>query len=564
MKTAVEKTSLFIDRHYGLISVAWICLFFYFVLLTKIYGPYMDDWGNMYAVRAITEGTATFSLLFERFYGAHTPALARIFLSLEYILFQGTNFFPKVMAFICMVISFIIFHKNISTLSLKAEDKTLLNITGLIIIFGASQIYTYNHAWGALQHSPAVLGPLLAMHHFSTQIQKNAPVGIGHALMYLSMCAISSLFTAMGIFGMVSILCGMILYRPAAKTLLIYTVGTIILFYFLKPGLLAIRAAESIDAVTLLSRNELLQQTGTIPAPFLFGYSNYVFGFFGTMLQPFSLKVAIFAGGILFVIFAVAGTILLVRRTKEWVFFQLFIYMLIAYAMAAAWGRYQFSDYQFDRYATLYPWLLWSGCTVTILFFRKTGVVLCLLIGVFSLATSPYHIDKQLSIQRDSDQADINMVNNSFAHMTYLKVTAPLRYFGFQPKTFHHFQKEHHWGIYRRYVIPELSSIGTDTCEAIKTKEFIVSEKQFVEYQLNGWNLSADHYLPSVYALDASNQVVAQGISMPRKLSWLPPALLSREELMIYIVIPRAYQLSTLQLVGGGKNDWCKITLVKK
>jgi len=560
----LEKIALFVDKHYWLIVGFWLLFFFYFVFLTKIYGPYMDDWNQMYFVKAITEGKATLSLLFERFYGAHTPALARIFFSIDYIVFEGTNIFPKVVAFICMAITFILFHKNIAALHLKSTEKSLLNITGLITVFGTSQIYTYNHAWGALQHSPAVLFPLLAMHHFSTQINKGASVSIIHALTYLGLCTISALFTAMGIFGMLIILLGMILYRPVWKTLAVYTMGTIILFYLLKPGLLVIRATESLDAVTLISEQAFLQKMGGTPAPFFFGYSNYLFGFTGTILQPFSLTAAIMTGGVFFTVFAAAGTFLLVRHKKEWVFFQLFLFMLIAYAMVAAWGRYQFNEYQFDRYATLYPWLLWTGCIVTTLVFRKTGLGLCLLICAFTFVTSAHHINYQLLIQRDSNQADVNMINNSFIHMTYQKVSVPLKYFDFKPEIFHDYQKNQLWGIYRRYAIPDLSSIGSDTCEAIKTKDFIVSEKQFVEYQLDGWNVSADHYLPSVYALDENNQVVAQGISMPRKLRWLPPALLSREELMIYIVIPRTYRLSTLRLVGGSKDDWCEITLRKK
>jgi len=70
--------------------------------------------------------------------------------------------------------------------------------------------------------------------------------------------------------------------------------------------------------------------------------------------------------------------------------------------------------------------------------------------------------------------------------------------------------------------------------------------------------------LHSVYALDTNNQIVAQGISMPREPRWLPTAFLPREDVMIYLVVPRAHPLTALQLVGGSKNNWCKISLIKK
>jgi len=221
-------------------------------------------------------------------------------------------------------------------------------------------------------------------------------------------------------------------------------------------------------------------------------------------------------------------------------------------------------DDQFDRYAAIYPWLIWSGCAMSFIHLRKIGVALTLAICFFSLATAPQYINRQLMIQHTATQADINIVNNSFIHMTYYKTSQPLKYFDFKPDYFHAFQKERSWGIYRRYAIPEKFPTGNDICEAIKTKEFVVSEKQFVEYQLDGWNVSADRYLPSVYALDETDQVIAQGISMPRETSWLPAALLSREELMIYIVIPRSHPLGTLRLVGGDKDSWCEINLLKK
>jgi hypothetical protein len=282
------------------------------------------------------------------------------------------------------------------------------------------------------------------------------------------------------------------------------------------------------------------------------------------MLERTSQTAAIIFGGVIFLFFSIAACLGIFRPQKQQVFFQLTLCMLMAYGIIAAWGRYETTDNQFDRYAAIYPWLIWSGCIMTHAHLKKTGIALSLTICFASLVTAPQYINRQLMIQRDSTQADINMVNGSFIHMSYQKTPMPLKLFGFKPDFFHAFQKERSWGIYHRYAIPESLSTGDDICEAVKTKEFVVSEKQFVEYQLNGWNVSSDSYLPSVYALDENNQVVAQGISMPRETSWLPLALLSREKLMIYMVIPRSHPLGDLRLVGGSKDNWCEVTLLKK
>lgn len=236
----------------------------------------------------------------------------------------------------------------------------------------------------------------------------------------------------------------------------------------------------------------------------------------------------------------------------------------MAYNIIAALGRYETGDNQFDRYAAIYSWLIWSGCVISFIHFKKAGAALTLAICLASLATAPQYINRQLEIQHTATQADINTVNNSFIHMTYYKVSQPLKLFDFKPDFFHALQKENSWGIYRRYAIPKNFQTGKDNCEAVKTKQFIVSEKKFVEYQLDAWNTSSDRYLPSVYALDENNQVIAQGVSMPRETSWLPPVLLPREKLMIYMVIPRSHPLGTLRLVGGSQDNWCEVTLLKK
>lgn len=524
----------------------------------------MDDWNNMYFVRAIQEGNATFSLLFEKFYGAHTPALSRILLALEYFIFQGNNLFPKAVALVCVAGSMAIFYKNIPALGLETPQQLLLKITGLLLAFGAAQLYTFNYPWASIQHPPAILFSLLAIHFFTADIASNREITPSRTLLYLSLCTVSALFTAIGVFGMVIVFWGLIVYRIPLKSTLCYTTGLIILLYLLKPGLVILRTTPLVDAVLQMEETVILHKAGASGAPFFFGYSNHLFAYTGAILETISKTASIIIGGVFFSIFSIVSTITLFRRHKPWIFFQLTLYMLVAYAMVATWGRYETYDYQFDRYAAIYPWFIWSGCFLTSLVFRKTGGILCLLICVFSLATSAHYINKQLLIQRDATQADINMVNNSMVHMTYFKNATPLKLFGFEPAIFHDFQKKNQWGIYRHYAIPELQPINTKKCEAIKTKEFIVSEKKFVEYQLDSWNLTDHHYLPSVYALDAENHVIAQGASMPREPRWRPMALLPREDIMVYLVVPRAHPLSTLRLIGGSKGDWCNITLVKK
>lgn len=518
----------------------------------------------MYFVRAVQEGNATLTLLFEKFYAAHTPALSRVLFCIEYIVFKGSNYLPKIVALMAIVGSMLIFYKNIQGLALKKSERLLLKITGLLLAFGAAQLYTFNYPWAGFQHPSAIFFCLLSLHIFSSDIQHERNISIPRALIYLALCATGSLFTAIGIFGMAIILFGMILYRTPLKSILVYTAGLLILFYFLKPGQIIIRITDLVDVTLTINETTIIEKAGAPLVPFFFGFSNYVFGFTGAILETVSKNSAIFAGSIIFLIFSMSSLLHLFERRKNLIFFQLTLYMLMAYAIVAGWGRYQASDHQFDRYAAIYPWLLWSGCAMTIASFRKIGIALSLTLCFLAIATAPLYINKQLAIQQDSTQADINLVNNSLIHMTYQKTPTPLKLFGFKPDVFHEFLKTNRWGMYQHYTIPELSPIGNSKCEAIKTKEFIVSEKQFVEYQLDGWNISTDTYLPSLYALDSNNQIIAQGASMPRSLSWIPTYFLPREKVMIYLIVPRTYTLGSLRLVGGRKGDWCEVTLLKK
>ena len=86
-------------RFIVIFSILWLVSFIYFVSLAHVVGPIQDSWDIVYFIQALQQGTATYSLLFEQFYGLHRVALARILMAIEYFVFNGSNIFPKFFAY---------------------------------------------------------------------------------------------------------------------------------------------------------------------------------------------------------------------------------------------------------------------------------------------------------------------------------------------------------------------------------------------------------------------------------------------------------------------------------
>lgn len=277
----------------------------------------MDDWNNMYFLKDVMENNVTAALLFERFYGAHTPAISRILFCIEYITFSGSTYFPKVIAFVSIAGSIGIFYKNIQKLNVGEKAQFLLMLTGLLLAFGAAQLYTFSYPWACLQHPATILFCLMAIHLFTSDLQKNRQISITRSFMYLFLCATGSLFTAVGLFGMIIILFGMMLYRAPVMSTAAYSCGLFILMYFLMPGDIIMRASESTEITLQANQEVILEKFGVPDVHFFPGYSNYLLGFTGAMLERTSQTAAIIFGGVIFITFSLAGFLGLFRPQKQ-------------------------------------------------------------------------------------------------------------------------------------------------------------------------------------------------------------------------------------------------------
>jgi len=546
------------------VTILWAFLFIYFFCLAQITGPLYDDWNNMYFLKQLVAGEVDSTILFERFYGAHTVTISRLLFAMEYFLFDGTNIFPKIFALSTIGLTFLLFYKNIKALSIPETHKTILLFLGFFTVFGTSQLFTLNYTWFCFQHPGAILFSFLAIHVFSSDIRNETPINTDRILIYLALGAIACLFTAVGFFGIGAIFCGLVIQKAPRRSIALYFILSLILAYVFRPDDIIIRATESTNITASMDMLTFLNRAGANPLPFFPHFFVYLFGYTGAFVNLFSSKTSVFMGAILFSILIWLSIQILRRNKKDFIFFQLTLLALLGHAVFSAIGRYQSDDIQFDRYATIYPWLIWSGCILGLVLYPKMAKLLFLFLLTTLVFNAYPNIIRQLKLKQDCLQADINMINNSFIHMTYVKIPYPLKIFNFRPEYFHEFQKSRNWGIYRFPFKPDLSRLSNDQCDAIKFHEFTVSEKNFSEYKLDGWNTTQNKPINYLYALDQNNTIVAYGISMARQPSMLPLFMLSRKDVMLYIVIPKQYPLTSLRLVGGDAGGYCEINMGKK
>lgn len=550
--------------YFKVAAILWAFIFIYFFCLAQITGPLYDDWNNMYFLKQIAEGTATPITLFEKFYGTHMVAIPRLLFSVEYFLFNGTNIFPKIFALSTIGLTFFLFYKNIKSLSISEVDKNIILILGFFTIFGTAQLSTFNYSWACFQHPGAILFSFLAIHIFSLDTQKETPIGVNRIMLYLTLCTIASLFTAVGFFSIGAIFCGLILQKAPRKSVALYFVLSLVLAYLFRPDDIIIRASESTDVTVRMDMLTFLGKAGINPSPFFPGFFVYLFSYTGALVNNFSSKSSILTGAVLFLMLAWLSLQIFKKEKRNTIFFQLTLLALLGHAVFSAVGRFQTNDTQFDRYAAIYPWLIWNGCILGLVLYPKIAKLLFLFLLTTLVFNAYPNITRQLKLKQDCLEADINMINNSFIHMTYVKIPYPLKIFNFRPEFFHEFQKSRNWGIYRFPFKPDLSRLNNDQCDAIKFHEFIVSEKNFSEYKLDGWNTTQNKPINYLYALDQNNTIVAYGISMARQPGMLPLFMLSRKDVMLYIVIPKQYPLTSLRLVGGDTDAYCEINMGKK
>jgi hypothetical protein len=256
----------------------------------------------------------------------------------------------------------------------------------------------------------------------------------------------------------------------------------------------------------------------------------------------------------------------MIKPDKSTAMFQALLYALVAHMLMTGVGRYMSEEKDFMRYFYIYAWIMITMSVLIGTLYRKTLVPVCITIILLATIGGVAQLPVLAKERFEYARADVNIINNSFAHFTYKKLSFPHVLLNSNPARYYNeFLKEKGWGIYSDYdKNPDIGNLGNDSCSAVKTGQFLLSEREFTEYRLSGKNNTRNTFFENVYAINQQGEIVARGKTQPNKPSLKPNWLLKDHEAEIYLMLSRDYRLKTVALIGETDGVYCRIDVSLK
>ncbi len=542
----------------------WVAGFIYCIWLSYFRGPTKDDWDILPFIKAAHEGQLSWAILFEQYYSIHRVAISRLLIWLEFSRFHGTNVFPNIFAFVMISASFVLVVKNIFLTSLGETKKYLLVIMATLVVFNTAHLAVFNYTWHSFQRPPGIFVALLCLHFLARDFRLQRDVGVLRALGYFALVLIANFFTVIGLFVACAVMLGLLQIRAPRMTIAVYGLAMLCLFYYSIPGEMVFNVG---DDSFVLTQEAFLAQANVEPKAFFPHYFTFLFAYAGGLVTMLSYPLGIGMGVLLLGLLAVIVFKELWRPNPETFFFQLIVCMLVAHALATALGRYQIPVELFNRFYSVYCWLIISFIVLLFIHYRRLAMVLAPLLVVILLLNQVAQLNYKLQDKMQAELANVNIINGNYIHFAYKKISLPHMIIEYNPvEYFDKYLRENQWGLYHDEPSLPSTYAATEQCEAYRQSQFMVSDKRFVEYKLDGWNLTQNKPIENLFALNRNGEVIARGQSVLRAVSYRPLSQQARENVQLYMVLPTAYRLRDVELVGNTNTGYCKIALkrVKK
>jgi hypothetical protein len=538
----------------------WLAFFLYVGIVTHTPGPEGDDWDIVYSTEKIESGSLSLNELTEQYYGAHRLAAPRLLFYLEYKIFQGRGIFTALFGLVFLCLSFSLVASEIIHSGRSRNQKLLLLLIGVMLIFNPAQLQIINSQLDSLVRMPIIFLALLAARILARQYHH---LDLKTTALLLLLGCLVLFFDLFGIFIIAAVLTGSFLGKSLLSTRLFCIFCSIMIAAYFAPGKIILHLGTE---TLLLTAQDFVGKIHTGSIPFFPGYFVFLFDYLGTLAKLFSDCAGIVAG-----IMVLCAAMLFMGRTLKVknhadLFFAIFLFILFIHAIGASVGRYQdHGNNTLSRFYVFNCWILWmiSIYIVTAQLKYKSiiGIAFFGLLFAFSAQRARDQFQNKLEMMR----ADVNIVNGSYFHDAYNKISFPHQLFNYNPVAWYDsFLRQRHWGIYATEIQPTAIIPSGDVCVARKIHEFIVSEKKFYEFKLDAWNLTRNKYLEHVYARNTNGEIVATGMSIPIEPDMLPVSWLPRDKVLVYLIIPRQYPLSALTLFGGNAESLCQIQLKAK